>query len=477
MAKLDSHELRNFSKAKLLVVGDVMLDSYWDGQVSRISPEAPVPVLKVMNERFQLGGAGNVSRNISSLGSEVRLIGVVGQDEAAGRIKNLLLDNRIVSQLIDKLDVKTLNKLRITSRKQQLIRLDFEDENRFDFSAEILENFKQALPNVDVVILSDYAKGTLSDVSTLIELARSFGKPVLVDPKGLDFRKYTGASLITPNLVEFESIVGCCLTDEDVVVRGNNLMKSMGFEAILITKSERGMTLLENGKNPLHLAARARQVFDVTGAGDTVVSTIGVGLAAGLTLASAVELSNLAAGIVVSKPGTASVSIPELLSEIKSENGIVRYDEEDVRNLVMGAKSNGEVVVMTNGCFDILHPGHIEYLERAKALGDRLVIAVNDNDSVRHLKGPDRPINDLNTRVRMLSALNCVDWVFAFSELEPTRVYCTIQPNILVKGGDYSGSKIAGSECVIDSGGRVEILNFLEGFSTSNLINKIRKKY
>jgi D-beta-D-heptose 7-phosphate kinase/D-beta-D-heptose 1-phosphate adenosyltransferase len=474
MTKWDASLLLNFNKARLLVVGDVMLDSYWDGQATRISPEAPVPVVKVSYDSSQLGGAGNVAANIAALGARARLIGVVGKDETADRIAELLNDFRIVSNLVVQEDYRTVRKLRVTSRRQQLIRLDFEDEQKFDYSDVIQEQFDSALSHIDAIILSDYSKGVLSDVPSLIRMARSVGKSVIVDPKGLDFRKYAGATLITPNMSEFESVVGNCLTDEDIVIRGENLRSSLGLEGILITKSEKGMTLLENGKEALHFPACARQVFDVTGAGDTVISTIGVAVASGLNLASAVELSNFAAGIVVSKAGTASVSVPELLSELKSENSAVKYCEADVSYLVKNAKLNGELVVMTNGCFDILHPGHIDYLERARALGDRLVIAVNDDDSVRDLKGPDRPINDLSTRVRMLSALNCVDWVFAFSESEPTRVYCSIQPNILVKGGDYLGAAVAGSECVLDAGGRVEILNFVDGFSTSSLIEKIR---
>jgi D-beta-D-heptose 7-phosphate kinase/D-beta-D-heptose 1-phosphate adenosyltransferase len=470
--------LPDFNQARLLIVGDVMLDSYWHGPTSRISPEAPVPVVRVDQEEARLGGAGNVALNAAVLGAKTQLLGLAGADATADQVESLLRERGVHCQLQRVPGSKTITKLRIISRHQQLIRLDFEDHFP-NWDADALQaDFVARLNQVDAVILSDYAKGVLRRSVDLVKAARAAGKPVIVDPKGTDFERYRGATLITPNLSEFEAVVGHCATDAEIEARGTALRDHLDLEAILVTRSEKGMTLLARGHAPLHLPTRAQEVFDVTGAGDTVVATLGAAMAAGVALDEAVALANIAAGIVVAKLGTATVSPAELARAVRggSESccrGVC--GEAELLAQMNAARASGERIVMTNGCFDILHPGHIDYLEKARALGDRLVVAVNDDASVRRLKGAARPINPLATRLRMLSALACVDWVVPFAEDTPERLYCALRPDVLVKGGDYTEDQVAGGECVKAAGGRVQILDFLPGHSTSAVIAKIKE--
>jgi len=468
-----------FENASVLVVGDLMLDRYWQGPTSRISPEAPVPVVKVNDLEARAGGAGNVAINIATLGSKAAVNGLVGRDEAGGIMQQLLEDAGVSCGFELSPEVQTITKLRVLSRHQQLLRMDFEESLSEYAGANLLAGVKQALPDCNVMVLSDYAKGTLVQVQEMIGLARDAGIPVLIDPKGSQMEKYRGATLLTPNLSEFESIVGHCATDEELVEKGDALRDRLDLEALLVTRSERGMTLLQKGHDPLHLPTQAREVFDVTGAGDTVISVLAAALAAGQPLAEATALSNLAAGIVVGKLGTATVSIDELRAAIQvdecTETTIATglLDEEALSHAVQRAKDLGERIVMTNGCFDILHAGHVSYLEQAKKQGDRLVVAVNDDDSVRRLKGEPRPINAVEDRMTVLAALRSVDWVVPFSEDTPERLICRLLPDALVKGGDYKVEQIAGHQCVQANGGDVVIIEFKDGCSTSNIISSI----
>jgi D-beta-D-heptose 7-phosphate kinase/D-beta-D-heptose 1-phosphate adenosyltransferase len=470
--------LPDFSRARLLVVGDVMLDRYWHGTTSRISPEAPVPVVRFDNEEDRLGGAANVAFNATLLGVRTQLLGLVGQDGAADTLEKMLTERGVLCRLQRVSGSNTIMKLRVLSRHQQLIRLDFEDYfNNWDADT-LLDDFTQHLAHVDAVVLSDYAKGVLRNSIDLIAAARKAGLPVIVDPKGTDFERYRGATLITPNLDEFEALVGRCDSDPEIERRGVDLREQLDLDAVLVTRSEKGMTLLARGFAPLHLPTRAQEVFDVTGAGDTVVATLGAAIAAGMSLHGSVALANIAAGIVVAKLGTATVSPVELALAMHGGLDVCCRgisDEDELLVHIAKARVNGARVVMTNGCFDILHPGHIDYLEKARALGDRLLVAVNDDESVHRLKGAERPVNSLATRMRMLSALSCVDWVIPFSEDTPERIICKILPDILVKGGDYSVDKIVGGDCVKVAGGQVLVLDFLPGHSTTSLIDKIQK--
>ena len=464
----------DFSQARVLIVGDVMLDSYWHGPTGRISPEAPVPVVHVHHQEHRLGGAANVAANTAALGAHTSLIGLVGEDEAATTLTSLLKARRIQSHLQPVSGGKTITKLRIVSRQQQLIRLDFEDAFSEAHAHALLDAFKKGLSDADAVILSDYAKGALRHVSDMIQLAREAGKPVIVDTKGHDFQRYRGATVITPNMGEFEAVVGRCHDEDDIETKGQALRRSLALEAVLVTRSEKGMSLLMANQPAIHISTRAQEVFDVTGAGDTVIATLGASLASGLTLPQAMHLANMAAGLVVAKLGTATVTDAELRKALHQDTAShTAYSAHELKTRIQDARLAGQRVVMTNGCFDILHPGHVDYLEKARALGDLLFVAVNDDASVKRLKGESRPVNPLATRLRMLSALACVDGVVAFSEDTPAHLYAQLLPHVLVKGGDYTADQVAGAASVLAAGGEVVILDFLTGHSTTDIIQKI----
>ena len=462
----------------MLVAGDVMLDRYWHGATSRISPEAPVPVVHVSQSEERAGGAANVALNIAALGVQTRLLGVTGDDEAATSLEALLKGAGIDCQFQKISDTPTVTKLRVISRHQQLIRLDFEDGFDAIDTDALLAQYQQDLEHCDVVVLSDYGKGTLVAIEQLIATARAAGKPVLIDPKVQDFSRYHGATLITPNMAEFELVAGHCADEQALIARSNALLVQHDLEALLVTRGEHGMTLLRRDEPEFHLPTQAREVFDVTGAGDTVISVLAAALAAGEELPSATALANLAAGIVVGKLGTASVSVPELRRTVLlgQDAGFGEMNREQLRVAVADARSHGERIVMTNGCFDILHAGHVLYLSQARQQGDRLIVAVNDDDSVKRLKGAGRPVNPLDRRMTVLAALESVDWVVPFSADTPEQLICDIKPDLLVKGGDYRPEDIAGYECVKQAGGEVVVLDYEDGCSTSRLIDAIRKQ-
>jgi D-beta-D-heptose 7-phosphate kinase/D-beta-D-heptose 1-phosphate adenosyltransferase len=467
----------SFGSAHVVVAGDVMLDRYWYGTTSRISPEAPVPAVHVQDVEERPGGAGNVAVNIAALGGRVTLFGVTGDDEAADTLAELLRAQDVESRLDRRPQRPTITKLRVVSRHQQLIRLDFEDLVKGGELAADGLDWIAALQQAGAVVLSDYGKGALHDMQAFIRQARSRGCAVLVDPKGGDFSRYRGATIITPNLAEFELVVGECRDLDDLVEKGMALCRDVELDGLLVTRSEHGMTLLRPGEAPLHLPTNAREVFDVTGAGDTVIGVLAAALAAGQPMPAATALANLAAGIVVGKLGTAKVTVPELRAVLHEHAFIGRgvMDEAGVLEMVAAARAKGETVVMTNGCFDILHAGHVRYLHEAKAMGDRLIVAVNDDASVNRLKGHDRPINPLSRRMAVLDALASVDWVVPFSEDTPERLICAVGPDVLVKGGDYHPDQIAGAGCVQGRGGRVVVLGYEEGASTTSIIEAIHR--
>ncbi len=475
-----SASIPDFSKARVLVAGDVMLDRYWTGPTQRISPEAPVPVVRIQKNESRAGGAANVALNAAALGAHTRLIGVVGKDEPAQLLREALKRANVGAAFLEAADRPTITKLRVMSRNQQLIRLDFEESlsvvGAFNRKA-LLQQFRTALEDAKVVILSDYGKGTLADVAELIAAARAAKKTVLIDPKGSDYAPYRGASLLTPNMSEFEAVVGKCANEAEIVEKGEKLRAELNLEALLITRSEHGMTLIQPGQAPLHLPTAAREVFDVTGAGDTVIATLGAALAAGQDFAHAARLANIAAGIKVGKLGTATVTVEELQRATRhgheDDSGVLT--EEKLLARVKDAKSRGETVVMTNGVFDVLHTGHVRYLEAARKLGDVLIVAVNDDGSVKRLKGPGRPLNTVADRMRLLAALKSVDWVVPFSEDTPARLIGRVLPNLLVKGGDYKAQDVAGFDAVTKNGGEVVILEFHEGYSTTRLIEKAQQ--
>ncbi len=466
-----------FDVARVLVLGDIMLDRYWEGPTSRISPEAPVPVVKVDQITDRPGGAGNVALNIAALGAAVDLQGFTGDDEMADSLEDMLRGAGVACNFSRNSGHPTITKLRVLSRHQQLIRLDFEEPALADMTGRLEETMGRHLATAGAVILSDYAKGALASPQPLIQAARRAGVPVLVDPKGSDFGRYRGATLLTPNLTEFETVVGPCASEDELVEKGKRLMADLDLQALLVTRGESGMTLLRPGETELHLPARAREVYDVTGAGDTVIAVLGAAVAAGAELPRAVALANIAASIVVGKLGTATVSAPELrravLSDQGSERGVVTLDQLQV--LVSDARSQGERVVFTNGCFDIIHAGHVTYLEQAREQGDRLIVAVNSDDSVRRLKGKGRPINPQERRMAVLAGLEAVDWVLSFDDDTPKPLLRALQPDVLVKGGDYRDKTgVVGWEIVEEYGGEVRVLAFIDSVSTTSIVEKIR---
>ncbi len=465
-----------FDRASVLVVGDVMLDRYWYGPTSRISPEAAVPVVKVDTIEERPGGAANVAMNIAALGASSRLIGLTGEDDAARVLSETLKNVNVHCDFVAVKTHPTITKLRILSRNQQLIRLDFEEGFEQVDPEPIHQRLRQALSAAGALVLSDYAKGALSSVQVMIRLAREANVPVLIDPKGTDFKRYRGATLLTPNLSEFEAVVGKCKNEDEIVSRGMQLVADYELSALLVTRSENGMTLLQPGKVPLHLPTQAQEVFDVTGAGDTVIGVLAATLAAGDSLEDACFMANAAAGVVVGKLGTSTVSTVELENAIhaRPEEGFGIMNEAQLKIAVEQARKRGEKVVMTNGVFDILHAGHVSYLANARKLGDRLIVAVNSDASTKRLKGDSRPVNPLVNRMIVLGALEAVDWVVAFEEDTPQRLIAGVLPDLLVKGGDYKPEDIAGSKEVWANGDDVRVLNFEDGISTTNIIKTIR---
>ncbi len=470
-------EMPRFDLARVLVLGDIMLDRYWDGSTARISPEAPVPVVRVEQITDRPGGAGNVALNIAALGAAATLGGYTGDDEMAESLEDMLEGAGVRCRFTRVAAHPTITKLRVISRHQQLIRLDFEQPGLPLDGGSLGGELGAQLEGCGALVLSDYAKGALERPGPLIAAARQAGVPVLVDPKGTDFARYRGATLITPNLQEFEAVVGPCPSEGELVSRGERLMAELDLGALLITRGEHGMTLLRPGEEELHLPARAREVYDVTGAGDTVIGTLAAAVAAGADLPQAVALANIAASIVVGKLGTATVSLPELRRAVQQDQGSERgvMTPEQLQIAVADARSHGERVVFTNGCFDIIHAGHVTYLEQARELGDRLIVAVNSDDSVRRLKGKGRPINPEERRMAVLAGLEAVDWVVCFDEDTPRTLLRALRPDVLVKGGDYGGKEeVVGWEIVEAYGGEVRVLDLVDSVSTTAIVNRIQ---
>ncbi|PCK07628.1 MAG: bifunctional heptose 7-phosphate kinase/heptose 1-phosphate adenyltransferase [Alteromonadaceae bacterium] len=472
-----SASLPNFDQAKVLVIGDIMLDRYWFGNTSRISPEAPVPVVNVTDTENRLGGAGNVALNLSTLGCNTTLCGIVGDDREGQIARELTTKAGIGHQLIIDKNNPTITKLRILSRHQQLLRLDFEEKLHNTPKNELLSSIERILPEVNSVVISDYDKGTVHDSQAIIQLCKRYNVKILIDPKGKDYERYQGATLLTPNLRELEVIVGSCATTEIAINKAEELRQKLNVEAILLTLSEKGMALIQKDKAPTQIPTQARDVFDVTGAGDTVIATMAACLASDTDAQTAMRLANLAAGVVVGKLGTSTVNKNELQTAIAAQdNDLIRgaVDLETLKQQVQLAKQKGERIVFTNGCFDILHSGHVSYLQQASQLGDKLVVGLNSDASISRLKGASRPIVPLDERLLVMGSLNCVDWVVDFDEDTPLNLIEHILPDILCKGGDYIVEDIVGYNCVTGNGGEVKTLPFVQGRSTSSIIKKIQ---
>jgi len=460
----------NFKKSKILVVGDVMLDEYMHGSVERISPEAPVPVFNHEISNSFLGGAANVASNLSTLGCNVGLLSIAGDDETYKKIKNLLIEKCIKNYLICDGKVKTIKKTRVVEKGHQLLRLD--EEKNEGYSDKNYSNLKKKYEDVlsayDVVIFSDYNKHVLRDVKDLIGLAKIKSKKIIVDPKGDCFKKYYGATIVTPNFKEFINIVGPVKDENELIKKAIKLKKSNNFKNLLITRSEKGMTLINKENKALNYPSKVKTVYDVTGAGDTVIASLSACLSAKMPIEDAVKISNIAAGIVVSKSGTTSITIDEL-----NNNNIFTSSNMDALTKIL--KTNNNKIVFTNGCFDIIHLGHIKSLKEAADLGDILVVGINSDDSIKRLKGPSRPINDEKMRSEVLSSLSFVDYVVIFEDDNPLSIIKSIKPDVLAKGSDYNKNQVVGSSFVESYGGRIELLPLVDGYSTTDIITKVQK--
>jgi D-beta-D-heptose 7-phosphate kinase/D-beta-D-heptose 1-phosphate adenosyltransferase len=459
-------QVPDFSQGNVLVIGDVMLDRYWFGDTARISPEAPIPIVNVKNTDDRPGGAGNVALNIAALGSQVTLLGLTGQDEAAHKLTQQLKAAAVLHDLCMLPQLSTIIKLRVISRHQQLLRIDFEEPvTGFDQNL-LIDRFKQHLPQTNLVVLSDYQKGTLSNPQAFIQLAKAANVP---------FSIYRQADILTPNMKEFEAIVGHCKNEQDLLEKGRQLISDYELGSLLITRGEDGMTLIERD-NTMHLPAYAREVFDVTGAGDTVIGVLAAAVASGTDLKSSAALANVGASLVVSKLGAATVSAPELQVALTGKTsfttGIV--NDEQLEQAVREVRAQGKKVVFANGCFDIIHAGHVTYLQMAKQVGDYLIVAVNSDESIRKLKGPNRPINHLDHRMTVLAGLGMVNWVVPFHDETPERLLKLLKPDFLVKGGDYSLDQVVGADIVRAYGGEVRIMNHNIKTSSTDLLHRMQ---
>jgi D-beta-D-heptose 7-phosphate kinase/D-beta-D-heptose 1-phosphate adenosyltransferase len=479
-----SSTVEGLAGGRVMVIGDVMLDRFVRGKVGRISPEAPVPVLRNAHEDVMLGGAGNVVRNITALGGHVVFGGVVGGDAAGVRVGQLVAaDAQVTSILQVDIQRRTSEKTRFVADGHHLLRSDWDSEEAVaaDTHRGLVTAMAAHLASVDVVILSDYGKGvfTAPVLRELIALAREAGKPVIVDPKSADYSIYRGATLVTPNRAELALAVGHSpRTTEEIVAAATTLMRDHGIEGMLVTRSEEGMTLIHGDGTALNVQAQAREVFDVSGAGDTVVSVIAAALATGADVGDAVELANVAAGLVVAKVGTAVVSPAELLHALAEQDdrqnlskvlGGVELREQIVRWRRLGLK-----VGFTNGCFDLIHPGHVQLLAAARATCDRLIVGLNSDASVRRLKGPERPIQDERSRAIVLAAFGSVDAVALFEDDTPLALITEVLPDVLIKGADYTIDQVVGADVVQAHGGRVALVELVPNQSTTGIAKRIR---
>lgn len=470
--------LTRLDNVRALVLGDIILDRYVIGEVARISPEAPVPVLLQKRQRATLGGAGNVALHFGALGASAVLIGLAGEDAPADEIERLArvvgLDTYVVRDAGRTTTVKT----RILANNQQMIRIDEETPHVVSGAARaaLLAAVERHIEGVDVVVLSDYAKGVLGGglAADVIAIARRAGKRVFVDPKMTDFNAYRGASLVKPNLKEIGAALGTTPRDDDAAAAAcRSALDRFDIAAILLTRSDQGMTLLERGGLPVHVRAEARQVFDVSGAGDTAIATIAAGVGAGLSLADATRLGNAAAGVVVGKAGTATVSRHELRHALGLDHPHTPVSRDAAREFARAWRAEGKVIGFTNGVFDLLHSGHLQSLEQAAALCDVLVVGVNSDMSVKRLKGPGRPVQDEVTRARLLACLDFCDLVTIFDEDTPADLIAAIEPDVLVKGGDYREHEVVGADFVKARGGRVVLLPLLPGVSTTSTVARL----
>lgn len=460
--------IERFKGKKIVIVGDVMLDKYIHGEVSRINPEAPVPIVHVSREERRLGGAANVAHNIASLEGTPILISLVGEDEE-GKILSELLDRKKIRHKLVPCNKPTIVKTRVIGLNQQLVRIDYENTSEVE-DATVAQKILEQATDADAIIISDYAKGTIT--KKLVEtITKATDKPVVVDPKHPDPGYYTGVTVITPNEKEARALSGLD-AKQSVEAVARHLEKNLQCK-VVITRGPQGMSLLKE-ETLIDIPTVAKQAYDVSGAGDTVISTLALALASGAELDIAATIANQAAGIVVEKFGTATVTQKELLGEFVRETEKIKK-REHLAGICEKLKQQGKTVVFTNGCFDILHLGHVKLLQQAKALGDVLILGLNTDESVKRLKGPSRPIIKQDERAEMLAALEMIDYVTFFDEDTPVRTLEILKPSIHVKGGDYQEEYMPETPIVKKHGGKIVILPYVKGLSTTNIIRKIEE--
>jgi D-beta-D-heptose 7-phosphate kinase/D-beta-D-heptose 1-phosphate adenosyltransferase len=477
----------DFSHLSVLCLGDVMLDRFQHGDIERISPEAPVPVIRLRQVREMPGGAGNVACNIAALGGRAILVGLVGEDEMGERLRRLLAARPgITDALAGSACRPTISKTRFIAGRQQIVRADDEGSDTLfeDEQSRLIAAVDAYLPQVRAVVLSDYGKGVLSQavLAHAIGASRAAGIPVFVDPKSEDFSRYAGADCITPNLKEFCAAAGTqTTTDAGIELAARTLLAKADARAILVTRSEKGMTLIESGTPAVSVSARAREVYDVSGAGDTVIAALALARASGKSLVQAMHIANAAAGVVVSKLGTATANISEVMHELSAQSEQLGGEpasglqsQDAARALVTHWREQGLIVGFTNGCFDILHPGHVALLAAARLNCDRLVVALNTDESVRRLKGPTRPVNTLAQRAQVMAAIRFVDCVVGFAEDTPLEIITALMPDVLVKGADYTLDNVVGADVVREAGGRVFLADLVAGHSTTGIIGRAK---
>ncbi|HVC46635.1 MAG TPA: bifunctional D-glycero-beta-D-manno-heptose-7-phosphate kinase/D-glycero-beta-D-manno-heptose 1-phosphate adenylyltransferase HldE [Terracidiphilus sp.] len=476
---IESIEIR-WARTRLLVVGDVMLDKYIWGEVGRISPEAPVPVVRGIHQDEKPGGAANVAMNLARLGAQTLVAGLTGGDENENALAASLRSNGIQPHFVASREFPTVTKTRILGGRQQMLRLDFERPGLRPQSAydQLIATSLKFLPECQALVLSDYGKGSITPevCQTLIGAARELAIPILVDPKSANYSHYRGATTICPNLAELARVAQADVKDIDALLtKAQAMIPELDIEFLTVTMSEKGIALVHPERRFI-APALARQVFDVSGAGDTVIAVLALSLACHLEPESAVQLANLAAGIVVGKVGTVPVEKHEMLAALSPELALNTESQvlsrDDLIKRIALWKANGDRVIFTNGCFDLLHIGHITLLEEARRCGDRLIVAINSDASVRALKGPSRPIVGQQERARVLAALSAVDAVVIFEEATPLELIVAAQPDVLVKGGDYAAEAVVGAGEMQSWGGEVRIIPLVEGFSTTRLLEK-----
>jgi D-beta-D-heptose 7-phosphate kinase/D-beta-D-heptose 1-phosphate adenosyltransferase len=478
----------DFSNTHVLVFGDAMLDEYITGNVTRVSPEAPVPVLVHQHRRYALGGAANVAANVAALGGQVSLVAPVGRDEGHAIMAELLgqYTPGLRPELVVDATRTTTLKTRFHVGSQQLLRVDKETPHAIDDSVQRLLNsrFADILPTVDIIIVSDYAKGatTRNIFASLTKTAERYSKHVIVDPKQRDFTFYKGAWLVTPNVKELAQATGLACDGDDEIIAACERVHSAASLDVLVTRSEKGMALCRYGKDPVFCLPKAQQVFDVSGAGDTALASFALATAIGMEGSAAMRISTIASGIAVSKPGTAVVTKQELTDALQQEHnhertgGVIVVDGQAASQQAKAWRGRGLKVGFTNGCFDIVHPGHVSLLRQAASMCDRLIVGLNSDNSVRRLKGHSRPVNYEDARAQVLAAMRYVDMVVIFASDTPEELITHIRPDVLIKGADYTVDDVIGSGFVLSYGGQVKLAEFLPGFSTSRTISKSKEQ-